>query len=103
MSIKINWSARRVPAMGEKFTSRVEYCGVWGDPPTCPAGIELEVVGFAVEHGWLYVFGRPTEAKWRAALRRWCKKRGNPIIRDYTYVAGIDVPQWEPSPASEEK
>lgn len=103
MSIKINWSAKHIPAMGEKFVSGIEYCRTLGEPPVCPAGVELEVVGFAVEHTWMYVLARPTEAKWRAALRRWHKKRDpKSPARDYTYVAGIDVPAWQPSPSNEE-
>jgi len=74
----IKFSAKRVPSIGDEFASKLHYFPSSGAP--IPAGTTLVVTGFDVEYGWLFV---------RAAVKGSTDGR-------IAYVAGCDVPAWEP-------
>lgn len=76
----LKWSGpkgRPIPVVGEVITTpnMAYYRGV-GSKVIGP----MTVVGYAVEHGWLYVLCRPVKAP-----------KGLPRSQDPIYVAGVDL------------
>lgn len=106
--MKIKFSAKRIPEVGETFVSTKDYNLLHKatnkllthDKPI-KAGTQLTVEGYAFEHGWLYIECAPTmglsvEQLGRENARRMLDAGG----RCYTLAAGCDVLAWEPEEES---
>lgn len=79
----IKFSAKRLPEIGEHFVSKITYFP--SAPDAIKPGTVLCAVGYAYEHGFLYVLAEPVERPSMLAegIRR-------------PYVAGADVAAWGP-------
>lgn len=64
-----------VPKVGDLIEPKAVYRGVggWG---------QMEVIGYEIEHGWVYVLATP---------HKWPDKAAIIPERTYIYVAGIDL------------
>jgi len=79
----IKFSAKRLPDVGEEFVSRITYFP--NSPDAIKPGTLLRVVGYAYEHGFLYVIAETVE---RSSMLMSGDRR--------PYVAGADVTAWGP-------
>lgn len=81
----IKFSAKRLPEIGEHFVSKITYFP--SAPDAIKPGTVLCAVGYAYEHGFLYVLAEPVE-RTKDAILRGGERR--------PYVAGADVAAWGP-------